>query len=140
MEKQQLLGEILGFRKMLEPALAADAAVHASAMAIAKLKECLHRQEEKIGRGETAIEEDCEFHYRIAAASGNNIAVRVLDTVMDLLLETREHSLQVRGRPQRSLAGHLRILAAIKRHDAAAAYGAMLRHVQDVEKIVRSSS
>jgi GntR family transcriptional regulator, transcriptional repressor for pyruvate dehydrogenase complex len=138
-EKQQLLGEILGFRKMLEPALAADAAVHASAMAIADLEECLDRQEEKIGRGGTAVEEDCEFHYRIAVASGNNIAVRVLDMLMYLLLETREHSLQVGGRPQKSLAGHQRILAAIKQHDAAATYGAMRRHVQDVEKIVRSS-
>jgi len=72
-------------------------------------------------------------------ASGNNFVPRVLDMLMDLLLETREHSLQVGGRPQKSLAGHQRILVAIKRHDAEATYGAMLRHVQDVQKIVRSS-
>jgi DNA-binding FadR family transcriptional regulator len=44
--------------------------------------------------------------------------------------------LQLQGRPQRSLAGHRRILAAIKRHDAEAAKDAMRRHIEDVEEIV----
>jgi DNA-binding FadR family transcriptional regulator len=42
----------------------------------------------------------------------------------------------VEGRPQKSLAGHRRILAAIKRHDAEAAKSAMRRHIEDVEEIV----
>jgi DNA-binding FadR family transcriptional regulator len=44
--------------------------------------------------------------------------------------------LQVEGRAQKSLAGHRRILAAIKRHDAEAAKSAMRRHIEDVEEIV----
>jgi GntR family transcriptional repressor for pyruvate dehydrogenase complex len=60
----------------------------------------------------------------------------VLDVVMDLLRDTRERSLQVEGRAQRSLAGHRRILAAIKRRDAESAKAAMRRHVEDVEEIV----
>lgn len=137
-EKQQLLGEILGFRKMVEPTLAAEAAVHASETAISMLEKCLYRQEEKIDQGEIAVQEDCEFHYRIAMASGNNFVPRVLDMLMDLS-KPASIPLQVGGRPQKSLAGHQRILVAIKRHDAEATYGAMLRHVQDVEKIVRTS-
>jgi DNA-binding GntR family transcriptional regulator len=42
----------------------------------------------------------------------------------------------VEGRPQKSLAGHRRILAAIKRHDGEAAKAAMRRHIEDVEEIV----
>jgi GntR family transcriptional repressor for pyruvate dehydrogenase complex len=64
--------------------------------------------------------------------------LKVLDTVMDLLRDTRERSLQVEGRPQKSLSGHHRILAAIKRHDPEAAKVAMRRHLEDVEEIVLS--
>ena len=55
---------------------------------------------------------------------------------MDLLRDTRERSLQVKGRTEKSLAGHRRILAAIKRHDAEAAKAAMRRHIEDVEEII----
>jgi GntR family transcriptional repressor for pyruvate dehydrogenase complex len=55
---------------------------------------------------------------------------------MDMLRDTRERSLQLAGRPQKSLAGHKRILGAIKRRDAEAATAAMRRHIEDVEEIV----
>jgi GntR family transcriptional regulator, transcriptional repressor for pyruvate dehydrogenase complex len=55
---------------------------------------------------------------------------------MEQLRDTRARSLQVAGRPQKSLAGHRRILAAIKRRDSEAANAAMCRHLQDVEEIV----
>jgi DNA-binding GntR family transcriptional regulator len=42
----------------------------------------------------------------------------------------------VAGRPQKSLSGHRRILAAIKRRDGEAAQAAMFRHLEDVEEIV----
>jgi DNA-binding FadR family transcriptional regulator len=41
-----------------------------------------------------------------------------------------------KGRTEKSLAGHRRILAAIKRHDAEAAKAAMRRHIEDVEEII----
>jgi len=96
----------------------------------------LQRQQEKQSRGEAAVAEDAEFHYSIALASGNSVVLKVLDILMDLLRGTRERSLQVEGRPQKSLAGHRRILAALKRHDAEAAKAAMRRHIEDVEEIV----
>jgi GntR family transcriptional regulator, transcriptional repressor for pyruvate dehydrogenase complex len=134
--KEELLGELLDFRMMLEPPLAARAAARVSPAEIAEMQEILDRQEEKLARGESTIAEDTEFHYAIALASGNSVVRKVLDTLMDLLRDSRERSLQVDGRPQKSLAGHRRILAAINRHDAEAAKVAMRRHIEDVEKIV----
>ncbi len=64
------------------------------------------------------------------------MVLKVIDTLMDLLRDTRERSLQVEGRSQKSLAGHRRILSAIKHHDAEAAKAAMRRHIEDVEEIV----
>jgi GntR family transcriptional repressor for pyruvate dehydrogenase complex len=134
--RRQLVGELLDFRRMLEPPLAARAATHASNGEIAGMDEILRRQDKKVRQGELAVEEDTEFHYRIALASGNSVVLKVMDVVMDLLRETRSRSLQTEGRPQKSLAGHKRILAAMKRRDAAAAETAMRVHIQDIEKMV----
>ena len=134
--KQVVVAELLDFRKMLEPPLAARAATHASAEEILEMEEILQRQEDRLARGETTVAEDAEFHYSVALASDNNVVLKVLDILMDLLRETRERSLQVEGRPKKSLAGHRRILASIKRRDAEAANAAMRRHIEDVEEIV----
>jgi GntR family transcriptional repressor for pyruvate dehydrogenase complex len=60
----------------------------------------------------------------------------VVDVLMGLLKESRERSLQVTGRPERSLAGHQRILQAIRRRDAQAAEGTMRRHLEEIETVV----
>ncbi len=134
--RKELVGELLDFRKMIEPPIAARAATHASSDEISEMEEILQRQETTLSHGEASSDEDAEFHYSIALASGNSVVLKVLDIVMDLLRETRERSLQVKGRPQKSLAGHRRILAANKRHDAEGAKAAMRRHIEDVEEIV----
>ena len=138
--QQQLVGELLDFRLMIEPPLAARAATHASPEEIDEMEEILHRQGEKLAKEELAVEEDSEFHYAIAMASGNTVVLRVLDLLMDLLRDTRERSLQLQGRPQKSLGGHRRILGAIKRHDGEAAKAAMRRHIEDVQEIVLNQS
>jgi len=134
--KRQMVGELLDFRKMLEPPLAARAATHASPEKVAEMDEILRRQDEKLSRGELAIEEDNQFHDAIARASGNSVVLKVLDILMDLLRETRALSLQRKGRPQKSIAGHRRILAAIRRRDPGAAETAMRQHIRDIEQIV----
>ena len=134
--KRQMVSELLDFRRMLEPPLAGRAAARATAGEIAEMEDILRRQERKFREGELAVEEDTEFHYRIATASGNSVVLKVLDVVMDMLRETRSRSLQTEGRPQKSLAGHRRILAAIKRRDTKAAESAMRQHIKDVEKMV----
>jgi GntR family transcriptional regulator, transcriptional repressor for pyruvate dehydrogenase complex len=136
--KVALVGDLLDFRKMLEPSLAARAARHASRSDIAYMEQILMRQDKKIRAGKLAIEEDSEFHYHIALASGNRVVLKVLDVLMDLLRGTRERSLQTEGRARKSFAGHRSILAAIKRRDPLAADRAMRRHVKAIEKLVLS--
>lgn len=136
--KGHLMQELLDFRIMLEPLLAERAARYATPEDIARLDEILARQETKIRNGRLAMEEDSEFHYAIAKASRNSIVLRVLDVVMDMLRETRARSLQTKGRPGKSLSGHRRIIAAIKRHDVRGAEAAMRMHIRDIENIVRT--
>ncbi len=134
-----LLAELLEVRRMLEPPIAARAATHASVEEMTRLQEILHRQKEKVRRGELAIDDDSEFHYTIATAAKNRVVLKVLDVLMDLLRESRERSLQVQGRLQKSLAGHRRILDAIQRRDPAAAEAAMRQHIDEIEAVLLKS-
>ncbi len=134
--KRKMVADLLDVRGMIEPPLAARAAVKASRDAIADMDDILSRQEAKIRAGDLGIEEDSQFHYAIALASDNAAVLKVVDVLMDLLLETRERSLQVEGRQEKSLAGHHRILSALKLGDAAAAESAMRRHLQEIENVV----
>ena len=135
-EKRGLVAELLDVRRMIEPALAARAAANATEEELSRLDDILRRQDEKVRRGEPSIEEDSEFHYAIALAARNSVVLRVLDVLMDLLRESRARSLQVPGRPERSCAGHRRILRAIKRRDGAAAEAAVRKHLKEIEDIV----
>jgi GntR family transcriptional regulator, transcriptional repressor for pyruvate dehydrogenase complex len=136
LQKRKLVGELLEVRKVIEPPLAWRAARHATDGQIAEMEQILQRQQGKVDRGELSIEEDNDFHYLIALAADNSVMLRMVDVVMDMLLETRQRSLQIGGRSQKSLAGHRRILAALKRHDPAASQSAMLRHLEEIENIV----
>jgi GntR family transcriptional repressor for pyruvate dehydrogenase complex len=121
---------------MLEPGLAARAARHATREQIAALEDVLRRQREKAQRGESTVEEDAQFHYTIALAAQNSVVLKLLDLLMDLLRETRARSLQVAGRLERSLAGHRRVLEAIKAHDPVAAERAVRKHLEEISAIV----
>lgn len=136
LQKRKGISDLLDFRKMLEPPLARSAALHASPDQIAGMERILEQQEMKVNAGGIAIDEDSQFHYCIALAAKNRVAVKVIDVLMDLLRKIRERTLQTEGRQQKSLAGHRRILAALKRGDALAAEAAMRRHLAEIEKIV----
>ena len=134
-DKKKQVAELIDVRKMIEPHLAERAARHASHDEIAEMEDILVRQEEKVRRGELTIEEDSEFHYSIALASNNSAILKVVDVLMNLLRETRQRSLQGERRQEKSLEGHRRILAALKRRDSAAAKIAMRQHLQEIENI-----
>ena len=135
-QRKEMVTDLLDFREMLEPPLAARAAKNVTSEQVQAMEEILRRQEQKMTAGEPAIAEDAEFHYSIALASGNTVVLKVIDLAMDLLRDTRQRALQVSGRPQRSLNGHRRILDAIVRRDPDAATVAMRRHIQEIQKIV----
>jgi len=136
MQKRKLVKELLDVRKIVEPPLARRAALHVTDTLIGELEQLLERQSAKARNGELAIEEDNEFHYRIARAADNAVLLQIVDVLMDTLQETREKSLQTGGRPQKSLAGHRRILSALARRDPAASERAMRHHLEEIEAIV----
>ena len=136
LQKRKVIHELLDVRKIIEPALARRAALHASPEQISEMRAILRRQEEKVRRGELATDEDAAFHYAIALAADNSVMMKLVRVLMDLLRKARERWLQAQGRAEKSLAGHLRIIAALEQGDADAAEAAMRQHLSEIEQIV----
>jgi GntR family transcriptional regulator, transcriptional repressor for pyruvate dehydrogenase complex len=130
---KDLLADLFDMRKMLEPPLARAAAYRATDDDVRALEQIVERQTQRIRAGELALEDDNEFHYRIAAAAKNQVVLRTMDVLMDLLRDSRTRSLQGPGRAEKSLEGHRRILDAIRRRNPEAAAERMRGHIEEIE-------
>jgi GntR family transcriptional repressor for pyruvate dehydrogenase complex len=98
----------------------------------------LVRQTHQVAGGHTGMESDTAFHSLLAHSTKNPLLLKLNESIVDGLRETRERSLHAPGRPARSLVGHRRILDAIRARSPVRARRAMLRHLQEVERnIVR---
>jgi GntR family transcriptional repressor for pyruvate dehydrogenase complex len=128
--------ELWEARRILDPAVAELAAMRITDDELEELEAILDLQRTKVEGGMLALEEDTAFHYAIAQAAGNGVILRVLDTLVDLLRQSRERSLQQHDRPAYSLAGHVRILAALRARDPAATRAEMLQHLDEIEERV----
>lgn len=134
LQSRNQMRELWEVRRLLEPAVAEFAAARASEDELAELASILEAQRRKVESGFLALEEDTAFHYLIAQAARNDVIVRVMDTLVDLLQQVRERSLQRGDRPVRSLRGHQRILEALRRRDPTAARAEMLQHLREIEQ------
>jgi GntR family transcriptional regulator, transcriptional repressor for pyruvate dehydrogenase complex len=123
-------------RRLLEPPIAALAARRAGPEEVAELTRILDEQAKEVAGGRTGLAQDAAFHTAIAHSAHNRAITRIVTTLMDLLAQTREESLHIPGRPERSHQDHRRVLAAIQSRDAEAARQAMLDHLVAVERLV----
>jgi len=131
-EKDDII-DIFALRKIVEPEIAQLASQHGTPEDIAKLEKALSDQETELAEGKSIARTDTSFHQTLAKMSQNKVLARLLFALVGFLGRTRERYLQTDERRHKSLDGHLRILAAVKAHNGAAARKEMLRHLEDVE-------
>jgi GntR family transcriptional repressor for pyruvate dehydrogenase complex len=136
LQQKDVLLDIFEARKLIEPEIAALAAKRGSPEEIRRLEEILEDQAREIARGDTGVEADSAFHSLLTQSTKNKVFLRLNDAIVDSLRETRERSLQIHGRPARSLAGHREILKAVRAKDPARARRAMLQHLSAIERNV----
>ena len=139
-DEKKALSDVFEMRKLIEPHIAALAAERATRNDIAQLKRIVVKQAEAVSRGETGVDADAELHLCISRATRNQALQKLVSGLMDMLSRSREESLQTDNRRATSIAAHRRIIAAIERHDKAKARAEMLRHIEQVEESVLSSS
>ena len=134
--QREAIGELFEARRLLEPSIAAFAALRATPHDVEEMARILEEQAKEVAASRTGLVQDAEFHSAIAAAAHNRAISRLVHGIMDLLTQSREESLSTPGRPNRSHESHRRILAAITSHDQDAARQAMLDHLLTVEALV----
>jgi len=126
-------------RRVLEPGLAALAARRAKPEQIEKMRAILDDHKGKVQARESYMKEDIAFHYLVAEATGNEILLRVADSLMELLRETRDTSGKIAARPGRSLKQHQAILNAIEARNPLVAERRMREHISAIERLAFSS-
>lgn len=138
--QKELLQDILEFRRMMEPEVSALAAVNITPEELDRLKVIVCDQQRKILAGEEDSQLDAAFHLALAHASRNRVVQRVMDTLTEILDESRSEYLQSEARRKASVVGHLRVIDALEKADPASAHLAMKEHLAEIEEIILGNS
>jgi GntR family transcriptional regulator, transcriptional repressor for pyruvate dehydrogenase complex len=134
--QRETIADLYEARRLLEPPIAGLAARRASPDEVAEMTRILEEQGAEVAAGRTGLAQDAAFHTALAHSTHNRAIPRIVTTLMDLLAQSREESLSLPGRPERSHGDHRHILAAVEARDPRRAEQAMLSHLVAVERLV----
>ena len=126
-------------REILEPEIAAMAAVRADDLALTAMQEAVDVMDNAASDSDVYIEADLDFHLALAEAAANPIVLSLIDSIVGLLREQRSRTYWVEGGPERGQLHHKRILEAIRRRDPQGARAAMQAHLSQVREDSRKS-
>lgn len=130
--------QLLEARLLIEPKLAALAAVHATEGEAAELLRNAADMNEKVTRGQEFLEEDLAFHELLAKASRQAVLSGMLRMAGDLLLDSRRRSMKWPGMNERAAAYHMLIAHAIARRDEDQAERLMRSHLEDMNDMFQT--
>jgi GntR family transcriptional regulator, transcriptional repressor for pyruvate dehydrogenase complex len=128
--------EVTEVRAMIEIEIAGRAAQRATPQDIEKLARALDRLEHAIG-SDAESEADVALHHTIAEATHNELYDVVLDSIADVLIESRRLSQMDSDDLDETGGSHRPILAAIRAHDPEAARLEMRRHLDASDRAYR---
>ena len=130
--------ELLRARYVIEAECAALAAKSAKKGQVQAISEALTEMERELTEARPPLPADRLFHLRIAEATGNGALVAVVKMLWEErigpLYKQLEHHYDSPQLWQAAMAEHRAVLKAITAHDAAAARGAMQRHLNQAYK------
>jgi len=133
-KQRGFLHDLLEFRQLLEPQIAALAAKRISPEMLDRLKILVCDQQRALTAGREDDAFDVEFHRLLAESADNRVVVQVLTILQSILNQSRSTWLQSRDRRNASVTGHLRIIDALEAGDADAAFLAMQAHIAEIER------
>lgn len=142
MKSEDRFENLIELRSILEPEMAALAALRASDEQLAKMKEAVQFMDKTLEDGndvESFLEGDFTFHMTMAESTGNPLVQVIIRPVDRLFRELQEFHLQhVKGGNQRSQSRHRLIIEAIERHDPEAARLHMRDHIMQLRNDIEN--
>jgi DNA-binding FadR family transcriptional regulator len=127
-------------REIIEPGIAALAAIRATDEHIAVMREAVRVMDANLKEANAYIAADNDFHRALAKGTQNELILTLVDSIVDMLSEQRKQIFSVDGGPERGQIHHKRILDTIIRRDAEAAREAMRAHLQQVRMDVQTAN
>lgn len=126
------IGELLAFRLLIEPELAALAADHTDERFVDELAGIMKAMEVAATAGDLSlmVQMDTSFHEVITRRAGNRLYRDLLEHIAGLSIDSRRISLSVPGRALQVIDMHNRIVAAIASGDPTEASLAMQAHLK----------
>src|SRR3954468_22114606 len=128
---EELLQELHQMRVLLEPELAAMAAVSITDETLARLGNEIERMSALEADPEAYLEVDHEFHMEICRAADNRILDRIMYSARWLGTARRRVTNEAPAGLHRATAQHTEIYEALVARDPAAARAAMRRHLSN---------
>jgi len=121
-------------REILEPEIAALAAIRADDQEVAAMREAVDVMDKAVRDSDAFIEADLDFHLALAEAAANPIVLSLIDSIVALLREQRMRTFHQVGGPEHGQLHHRRILDAIERRNPEEARAAMRAHLSQVRE------
>jgi DNA-binding FadR family transcriptional regulator len=115
------LEELFEARKLVEPGLAALAAVRVTDAEAAELHRCAAASHEALGDAEAFMWADIALHAAIAKAARNAVLERLLESIAGMGIASRRRTGRLAPVRERSGHDHVEIVTAIAAHDPTAA-------------------
>ena len=145
---EELGGEIVGFdprvlknvieaRQGLEVFTVGLAAQRRTRKDLLTLRQDLESMREHLDDLPRFVVADMHFHRSIAAASGNPLLVKLLESISQQQRFSQLSTAYGAGEQARTVAFHERVLAAVARKDPRAASKAMQDHLDDMHRYLR---
>lgn len=127
--------EVLKAREVIEPALAAAAAEHATEADLTELQNSVDRMKAMSQQAEF-VEENRRFHSLVAQASKNEV-MSIFWSTISILAAGEQHGINYSNRNQQHVVeAHQAIVDAIRAKDAAKASELMDAHLRELEQLL----
>ncbi len=126
-------------RRVLEVEIAGLAAERAEPEQVARMRAAIAEMDATYAEAETFIRADHAFHVALAEATQNPLLPMLIDSIGELVRETRRLVIEVGGSQTRGQYYHARLLDAVIHHDSAAARKTMGEHLDQFDKDIRTA-
>jgi GntR family transcriptional regulator, transcriptional repressor for pyruvate dehydrogenase complex len=127
-------GHLAEVRAILEPEIAALAAMRMQESELATMREAVALMDRSRQDPDAYIEADLDFHLALAEGAANPLILSLLDSIVGLLREERMRIFRVPGGPERGQTHHKRILDAVEHRDPEKAREAMHAHLEQIRE------
>lgn len=135
-DKQKMIKDLMEIRFLIEPSIAAMAAIRADETDIKNILTACENTEKLLLANKNHAEKDIAFHAAIALSSKNIVVpklVPIINSSIPLISESKEFTLR-----DETIETHREIADAIAAHDAVRAHDAMYLHLIYNRKHIKS--